>query len=100
MDHPGYSAACAEYLALQIRIQTQTDRGARRPSAGLLRPLTGVPEFRIGQVQSAYFEENALKVLLVSHPYSDLGKSPAQRAAEGALLAEAWSTALHCGTCF
>lgn len=97
MDHPGYRAACAEYLAVQLRIQMPklvVVLGGR--PAGLLGPLIGLSDMQIGQVQPGRFEEKCLWVLSVSHPYSDLGKSPVQRAAEGALLKRSWSEAQRC----
>lgn len=94
IDHPGYRALCAEYLAFQIR--TQMPRlivvfGDR--ATGLLSPLTGASVLRIGQADSARFEGKSVWVLAVSHPYSDLSKSADQRAEEGRRLAAAWLNA-------
>ncbi len=98
MDHPGYSAACAEYLAFQIRTQRPKLIVVLGPKpAGLLGPLIGLPQLQIRLAQPGRFGEKSLWVLRVDHPFSDLGKSPAQREAEGALLAKAWSKAQHCG---
>lgn len=94
IDHPGYRALCTEYLMHQIR--TQMPRlivvlGSR--PAGLLGPLIGLSDLQIGQAQLGRFEEKSLWILPVSHPYSDLRKSPVQLAEEGVRLATAWSKA-------
>ncbi len=96
VDHPGYSAACAEYLALQIRTQMPKlivvlgERPAR-----LLGPLVGLKNFEIGAAKPGHFDATSILTLRVSHPYSDVGKSSVQRAEEGMLLAKAWGKALN-----
>ena len=86
-----YASACAAYLAFQIR--TQLPRlivvlGSR--PAGLLGHLVGLQTLPTGKAQQGCFEGRSLWVIQVSHPYSDVGKSPTERAVEGALIGTAW----------
>ncbi|MDR3525600.1 MAG: hypothetical protein P4L66_16030 [Acetobacteraceae bacterium] len=96
MNNPSYNSLCAEYLAFQIR--TLLPRlivvlGSR--PAGLLGDLLRLPKLHVGQEEQVSFEEKPLCILPTSHPYSDLGKLPDQRLAEGALLQKAWGIASH-----
>ena len=91
MNHPQYSDVCAEYLAFQIRIQTPrliVVLGAR--PACLLERTVSLPKLHKGRAERARFDQRLVTAMLVSHPYSDLRKSEAQRQLEGDLLKEVW----------
>ena len=94
IDHTTFNAFCAEYLALQIRAQTPRLVVVFGPRpARLLCPLIGLSDLQTEHMQLGHFEESSIWALLVSHPYSDLSKSPAQRVADGLLLGKAWRQA-------
>ena len=91
-EHLGYGDLCAEFLAIQLRVQQPNlvVLFGERP-AGLLSRVVGLASVPVGGVQHTRHENRPLLVLRVSHPYSDFAKTPARRGAESALLKDAWS---------
>jgi hypothetical protein len=90
--NPDYSSLCAEYLGTQVRYQSPRLIVVlgQRPF-GLLAKLMNFPDGQSGLLRRGTFEGRDFGIIVVSHPYSDVGKTALARQAEGEILANAWA---------
>lgn len=82
-----YDEVCADYLAFQLSTQVPklvVVLGDR--PASLLQSVVGFGLARLGVCRTGNHEGRVIKTLVVSHPYSDLGKTDQAKQAEADIL--------------
>lgn len=90
IQHRRYDEVCADFLAFQIATQAPgliVVLGDR--PASLLRTVLNSALTLTGVCWTGVHEGRALRTLVMSHPYSDLGKSDQAKQAEAELLRKA-----------
>ena len=94
IQHKEYDEMCADFLSFQISVQEPKLIVVlgNRPCS-LLQSALSIPQLQLKTLSALYRGASRLNILLVSHPYSDLGKSPDEIRDEGDLLRESWSDA-------
>jgi hypothetical protein len=95
ISDPTFNDLCAEFLDIQITHQSPRLVVVLGPRpANLLNKVLNLPHRAIGTRQKCNYGGRAVSVVIVSHPYSDLGKEPLLPLAEGEVLARAWAVAI------
>lgn len=93
IQHRRYDDICAEFLTFQIEIQTPhlvVVLGDR--PASLLRTVLGFALAPTGVCREGAVGGHPIRVVVVSHPYSDLGKDDEARRVEADILRRACSS--------
>jgi hypothetical protein len=89
-----YDRMCSEFLSFQISVQQPKLIVVLGPRpCSLLKSTLSISQFQFAEVRAVAQESGRVNILLVSHPYSDLGKGPTEIQYEGELIREAWDKA-------
>lgn len=87
IQHKRYDEVCADYLAFQLSTQAPklvVVLGDR--PASLLQAVIGFDLGRLVACRAGSYKGRAIRVLVTSHPYSDLGKTDQAKQVEADIL--------------